>query len=70
MRVGKDDWAFKVNSKTGDLTMEVPKKKSYSPKEFDMVAVGLMRFCAPIGLLFDLVLEKATAASKKAGKKA
>ena len=65
MRIGKDDWAFKVNSKNGNLTMEIPKRTSYSPEEFKMVALGLMRFCAPIGMLFDNMLMGAAREAKR-----
>ena len=69
MRIGKDDWAFKVNGKNGNLAMELPKRTSYSAEEFKMVALGLMRFCAPIGMLFDGMLKQAAREAKRKSKK-
>lgn len=56
MKVGKGDWAFKINIKTGNLEMHVPKKGDYTFEEITNVAIGLVRFSGSIGLLIDAFL--------------
>ena len=56
MVVSLDDWAFKVNGKTGNLEMHTPKRDAYSSEELGNVAVGLCRLMAPFGMMFDHML--------------
>lgn len=58
MKVKKDDWAFKIDGKTGDLELYVPKKDEYSFDELTVVAVSLMRFCQAIGTILNGFLKK------------
>ncbi len=58
MKIGKDDWAFKINGKTNHLEMRIPKRKEYSMEELGNVVIGLARFLSPWGLMFDESLKK------------
>ena len=57
MKVGKDDWAFKVDGKTGNLEMRVPKRDEYTFDEMTVISVSLMRFCQAIGAILDEYLK-------------
>jgi len=57
MKVNKDDWAFKIDGKTGNLEMHIPGKPEYSFDEITSVAVSMMRFCQAIGALLDEFLK-------------
>jgi len=57
MSIGKNDWAFKVNDKTMGLTMSFPKRKKYTPQALGNVAIGLMRMCGAIGIIWDEMLK-------------
>jgi len=65
MKVGKDDWAFKINIKTGNLEMHVPKANEYTFEEITNVAIGLVRFSGSIGLVIDTFLNSASKKEKK-----
>jgi len=58
MKVNKDDWAFKIDGKTSDLEMRIPKKHEYPFDELTVVAVSMMRFCQAIGAILDEFLKK------------
>lgn len=53
MKVNKNDWAFKIDVKTGNLEMHIPKKPEYSFDEMTIVAVSMMRFSQAIGAILD-----------------
>jgi len=53
MKINKDDWAFKIDAKTGNLEMYIPKKPEYSFSEITVISVSMMRFCQAIGALLD-----------------
>ena len=57
MKISKEDWVFKVDGKTGDLEMLVPKRTEYTFEEQTVLAVSLMRFCQAIGAILDKFLE-------------
>jgi len=57
MHIGKEDWAFKISGKDGQLEMHIPKKHEYPFEEMTVVAVGLMRICQAIGALLDEYLK-------------
>jgi|GEM_PF-3932892 len=53
MKINKDDWVFKIDGKTGNLEMYIPKKLEYSFDEMTVISVSMMRFCQAIGALLD-----------------
>ncbi len=57
MYVGKRDWAFKINGKTGCLEIQVPKREAYEFEEMTVVAVSMMRMCQSIGAILDEFLK-------------
>jgi len=57
MKISKEDWVFKVDGKTGDLEMLVPKRTEYTFEEQTVLAVSLMRFCQAIGAILDSFLK-------------
>ena len=58
MKIKEDDWAFKIDGKTGNLEMYIPKKHEYPFDELTVVAVSMMRFCQAIGAILDEFLKK------------
>jgi len=59
MKLGNNDWGFKINGKNGSLEMQIPKKLEYTFEEMTVIAVSMMRFCRAIGALLDEFLKDA-----------
>ena len=53
MKIGKEDWAFKISGKDGHIEMHIPKKHEYPFEEMTVISVSMMRICQAIGALLD-----------------